>query len=119
MGGVAGDAGGLSVLEGDFSVEGHRAFPDDPREAGGDAFKESAIEPECFAFEDAPCGFDTCVAEDLDSCAGMGGVGVEAGDDDAFDAGLEDGLGARGGSSAGGAGFEGDVEGGVLRVGGV
>lgn len=102
---VSGDAGGLSVLKGDFSVEGHGAFPDDPWEAGGDAFEEGAVEPECFGFEDAPCGFDACVAEGLDSCAGVCGVGVETGDDDAFDAGLDDGLGARGGSSVGGAGF--------------
>ncbi len=111
---VAGYSGGLSVLEGDFSIECHGAFPDDPRDAGGDAFEEGAIEPESVGFENAPNGFDACIAEDLYSGAGVGRVGVEAGDNNAFDSRTDDGLGARRGPAVGGTGFEGDVEGGVF-----
>ncbi len=56
--GLAGDASGVSVLEGDFSVEGHRALPDDPRDAGGYAFEEGAIQPQGTGFVDTPDGFD-------------------------------------------------------------
>ncbi len=112
---VAGDSGGLSVLEGDFSIERHGAFPDDPRDAGGDAFEEGSVEPESIGFENAPNGFDACIAEDPYSGAGVGGVGVEASDNDAFDARTDDGLGAGWGTAVGGTGFEGDVKGGVFR----
>lgn len=58
-------------MEGDFSVEGHRTFPDDPWQAGGNPFEEGAIDPECFGFKDAPCGLDLRIAKDLDALAGV------------------------------------------------
>jgi hypothetical protein len=72
------------------------------------------IESAAFGFEDSVYDLDACEAEQFEAASGMSGIGVDAAHDDAAKTGFENGVYAGGRSAVGGAGFQRDVECGVL-----
>ena len=68
-------------------------------------------------FEEADVDLEAAATEEANAFAVDCGEGVDHGDDDAFDSGGEDGVGAGRGFSPVAAGFEGDVEGGAAGFG--
>lgn len=105
----------VAVGAGEFAVEGKGGFADDPGFSGGDPVVERTVEGGGFPGEDAGGDGDAFFSEEAVGPAGVGGVGVGGADDDAGDAGREDGVGAGRGAAVCAAGFEGDVEGGAFR----
>ncbi len=116
-GGRAGEPGALRGEAEDAGIEGEGALGDDEGEAGEDPLVEGAIERCGFGGEDARDDLDAGGAEELEAAARVGGIGIGGGDDDAGEAGGDDGIDAGRGAAMGGAGLEGDVEGGAMGLG--
>ena len=112
-GGFVGDPLRFAGRASDASVKALSGFGDDVGEAGGDPFAEGADELAAFFEHDAAGDLDALAQEEFFGAALVQGVGVAGAEDDAGEAGLDQGVGARGGSAVGAAGFEGDVDGGA------
>jgi hypothetical protein len=117
-GGCAGEPGAFRGEAEDAGIEGEGAFGNDEGEAGEDPLVEGSVEGCGFRGEDAWDDLDAGGTEELKAAARVGGIGIGGGDDDAGEAGGDDGIDAGRGAAMGGARLEGDVEGGAARLGG-
>lgn len=116
-GGFAGEPGDSGGGGADGSIEADGDFGDDVGDSELSPFEVGAEEVDDGLCTVADFDFDAGVSEALDAFSAD--VRVEQGDDDAPDAGGDDGFGAGGRALAreGDAGFEGAVEGGAAGVG--
>lgn len=112
----AGDPSGLTGAGGDLAVEGETGLEGDERGVVKDPMIEPDIQFGGGFGEETGLDADPGLAKKIESATGMGGVGIRGGNHDPVDAGGDDGLGAGRSASVGGAGFEGDVEGGPAKV---
>jgi len=97
---------------GDSPVQGLGPLGDDPRQAGGRAFDEWCVELGGVLLAETDVDVDVRAAQVVDAAAGNAGVGVDHGDVDLGDPGVDDRVGAGGRLGVVAAGFEVDVEGG-------
>ena len=73
---LAGNPAAVAGACGDFSVQRHRPFRDDPRPAGRDEFQVGSIEPFGFRFHQPDFDFDPGLLERFDSAAADGVIRI-------------------------------------------
>lgn len=113
-GGGAGDPLGLTARGGDATVEGHGGLEGDEGGTADDPMVEGLVEAGGGVALRTEANLEARAAQQFETASGVAGVGVGGGDDDALEAGGDEGVGAGGGTAVSGTGFEGDVEGGAV-----